>query len=358
MNLIWLPAWSARAITAIVVLLLLLAVVRWWRERRGGALLALRTVVVTGLLFVLLNPQQLLPKEREGKPKLVVLVDTSASMATRDVDGDSRFAKATRTLTQPATLNALQREFEVEFRAFDRESRAIAPGDLPRLAATGENSEIPGALMTAVSDLAPAKVQAGVLLVSDGRATSADTLEAAQMARARSVPLWTWTLGGPIPRQDLWIETASAEALAFSGAEVELTATLRQAGLPNRSFKVEILRDDTVVETREILPGTNGMAKVSARVMAPATGEQRYAFRVLPQPEEADTANNERAIFLRSVGEKVRVLVAEGQPHWDTKFLVQALKRSPNVDLTAVYRLNPTRQWRIPPPLVRDDQQS
>ena len=347
MNLIWLPAWSARAITAIVVLLLLLAVVRWWRERRGGALLALRTVVVTGLLFVLLNPQQLLPKEREGKPKLVVLVDTSASMATRDVDGDSRFAKATRTLTQPATLNALQREFEVEFRAFDRESRAIAPGDLPRLAATGENSEIPGALMTAVSDLAPAKVQAGVLLVSDGRATSADTLEAAQMARARSVPLWTWTLGGPIPRQDLWIETASAEALAFSGAEVELTATLRQAGLPNRSFNVEILRDDTVVETREILPGTNGMAKVSARVMAPATGEQRYAFRVLPQPEEADTANNERAIFLRSVGEKVRVLVAEGQPHWDTKFLVQALKRSPNVDLTAVYRLNPTRHVAI-----------
>ena len=59
-----------------------------------------------------------------------------------------------------------------------------------------------------------------------------------------------------------------------------------------------------------------------------------------PQPEEADTANNERAVFLRSVGEKVRVLVAEGQPHWDTKFLVQSLKRDPNVDLTAVYRLN------------------
>ena len=30
-----------------------------------------------------------------------------------------------------------------------------------------------------------------------------------------------------VPRHDLWIETASAEALAFSGAEVELAATLR-----------------------------------------------------------------------------------------------------------------------------------
>jgi hypothetical protein len=82
-------------------------------------------------------------------------------------------------------------------------------------------------------------------------------------------------------------------------------------------------------------------------VKAPTGGEQRYVFRVPVQSEEADTANNERAVFLRAVGEKVRVLVAEGQPHWDTKFLVQALKRDPNVDLTAVYRLNATRHLTI-----------
>jgi len=347
MNLIWLPPWSARAITAIVTVLLLLAVIRWWRERRGGALLVFRAIVVIGLLFVMLNPQKLLPREREGKPKLLVLVDSSASMATRDVAGESRFAKAAQALTQSATLATLQREFDLEFREFDRDSRAIAPEDLLRHTPVGENSEIAGALMTGVSDLASAKTQAGILLVSDGRATSPDALEAAQMARARAVPLWTWTLGGPIARQDLWIETASSEALSFSGSEVELTANLRQAGLPNRSFKVEVLKGDTVIETREVLPGTNGTARISARVTAPASGEQRYAFRALPQPEEADTANNERAIFLRSVGEKVRVLIAEGQPHWDTKFLVQALKNSPNVDLTAVYRLNPSRYVAI-----------
>ena len=215
MNLIWLPPWSARAITVLVAVLLLLAVVRWWRERRGGALLAFRILVVIGLLFILLNPQKLLPKERAAKPRMIVLVDSSASMATRDMDGASRFSKAAQVLTQASTLPSLQREFELEFREFDRDSRTIAPADLARHIPTGENSEIAGALMTAVSDLAPAKAQAGVLLVSDGRATSPDTLEAAQMARARSVPLWTWTLGGPIARQDLWIETASAEALAF-----------------------------------------------------------------------------------------------------------------------------------------------
>jgi hypothetical protein len=59
-------------------------VVRWWREGRGGWLLWLRILVAAVLLFVLLNPQALLPRERTGKPKLMVVLDTSASMATRD----------------------------------------------------------------------------------------------------------------------------------------------------------------------------------------------------------------------------------------------------------------------------------
>src|SRR5205814_5263247 len=124
-------------------------------------------------------------------------------------------------------------------------------------------------------------------------------------------------------------------------------ATLRQAGYPNRSFKVDLMSNDKLIESRDVLPDTNGIGRVSFKVKAPDAGEQRYVFRTAPQPDESDTANNERAIFLRSVGSKVRVLVAEGQPHWDTKFLVQSLKRDPNVDLTAVYRLNAARHVAV-----------
>jgi len=338
------PAWSPRVIAAVAIALLALAGVRWWQERRGGALLAIRAALVGVLLWVALNPQALLPRERTGKPKLAVLVDTSASMQTRDVDNNARLAAALRVLTNASTLAALEKEFVVDFRRFDRDSTPAQPATL---APSGDASDIATAVMSAVSELGDAKAQAGVVLISDGRATTLNTLDAAQLALARSVPLWTWTLGGHVAKQDLWIETASSEALAFSGAEVELNATLRTAGYPNRSFRVELVRDDKVVESRELIPDTNGTARVSMRVKAPDAGEQRYAFRVPSQPEESDTANNERAVFLRSVGDKVRVLVAEGQPHWDTKFLVQGLKRDPNVDLTAVYRLNAQRHVAV-----------
>lgn len=347
MNLVYLPPWSTRLIAGIALALLLLAAVRWRRERRGGWLLAVRACVIAVLVFVMLNPQLLLPRVRTEKPKLVVLLDTSASMATRDLGTDSRIAAALRTLTNPASLAKLNQEFVLDIRRFDREAHPTDFAQLGTNVPAGDATDLGKAIMSAASELGDTKAQAGILVVSDGRATTTDTLEAAQLALARSVPLWTWTLGGLVPRHDLWVETASAEALAFSGAEVELAATLHQVGYPNRSFKVDILRGDQVIDTKEVLPDTNGTARVSVRVTAPAAGEQRYVFRVPPQPEEGDTANNERAVFLRSVGAKVRVLVAEGQPHWDTKFLVQALKRDPKVDLTAVYHLNATRNLTV-----------
>jgi hypothetical protein len=347
MNFVYLPPWSTKLIAGMALALLVLAAVRWWRESRGGPLLAVRSCIIGLLVLVMLNPQSLLPRERTEKPKLAILLDTSASMATHDLGTDSRFAVALRTLTNPAALATLNKDFVLDIRRFDREAH---PADLAQLGTNtpaGDATDLGKAVMSVASELGETKAQAGVLVISDGRATTPDTLEAAQLALARSVPLWTWTLGGPVPRHDLWVETASAEALAFSGAEVELAATLHEVGYPNRSFKVDILRGDQLIDTKEVLPDTNGTARVSVRVTAPAAGEQRYVFRVPPQPEEADTANNERAVFLRSVGAKVRVLVAEGQPSWDTKFLVQALKRDPNVDLTAVYHLNATRNLTI-----------
>jgi hypothetical protein len=347
MNWIYTPPWNARVIALVGLLLLVLAALRWWRERRGGKLLGVRALLIAALLWVMLNPQALLPRERTGKPKLTVLLDTSTSMTTRDVGNDTRLSAALRVLNQPSTLAQLNQEFTIDWRRFDRELRPVELTDLATNAPLGDASDIATALMSVVSELGEAKAQAGVLLVSDGRATTAGTLEAAQLALARSVPLWTWCLGGPVSRHDLWVETASAEALAFSGAEVELAATLRVAGYPNRSFNVDVLKDDQVIDTKEVLPDTNGFGRVTLRVKAPAAGEQRYVFRVAPLAEEADTANNERAIFLRAVGEKVRVLVAEGQPHWDTKFLIQSLKRDPHVDLTAVYRINEKRHLAV-----------
>src|SRR5206468_11893871 len=99
-----------------------------------------------------------------------------------DVGPDSRYAAALRTLTNAASFGALSREFALEIRRFDREARAA---DLAQLATNfpgGDVSDLGKAVMAAASELGDTKSQAGILLISDGRATTGDPLEAAQLA--------------------------------------------------------------------------------------------------------------------------------------------------------------------------------
>lgn len=343
MNWTFLPPWSQSAIAAAVAVLLVLATIRRWREGRGLWPLVIRSVIIVALLVLALNPQAFMPREKKSKPRLMVLVDASASMATRDVEQNSRFGAALAVLTNAATLASLERDFAIEVRRFGKQAQRVDPVTLRADDAREEVSDLGAALMAAAGEQGEVKEQAGVVLISDGRATTPGALDAAQVALARSAPFWTWRLGGPVLRRDLRVETSGADTLAFSGAETELAATLHTEGYPNRSFRVELLNDGKVVETRDVLPETNGVARAVFRVRAPAAGEARFVVRAPALADEADGSNNERPLFLRSVGEKVRVLVAEGQPHWDTKFLVQTLKRDARVELTAVYRLNATR---------------
>ena len=301
MKWILLPPWDTRWLAAIAALLVVAALLRWRRERSPSIALGLRVVVIAALLFLALNPQWLLPKKNQGKPRLVVLLDTSQSMATADSAAETRLNTALKTLTNLAALARLNKDFTVDLRAFDRD---VKPLNVNSNIALGDSSNVGDALVRAISDLGETKSQASVLLISDGRATGEGATEAAQLALARSTPVWTWTIGGHVPRYDLSVDVAASEALAFSGSDVELSATLRAAGYTNRSFNVEILNDGKVIERREVLPDSSGSARVVARVKAPDSGEHRYIFRAVPQPEESDISNNERSIFLRSVGEK------------------------------------------------------
>ncbi len=349
---LFLPPWSMIAIAIGCVVLAVSAVIRTMHERkrlfvrRWPLLLLLRAAAIFLLLWIALNPTAITPKAMEGRPSLLVLLDSSASMATQDVDGQSRWLAAVDTLIDPDVRSELEDHFELKIMSFDNDRLAVDANGLSHANASGRASDLSSALTESIIDQADNSAQAGVLLISDGRSTNPGALDAARLGLARAVPLWTWCLGGDVPRRDLWVETPSTVTLAFSDSEVQIGATIHQIGFEHSTFNVQLLRDDEVVDTFEVIPDEAGV-HISTTVTAPKEGEQRYSFRVVGASGEADTQNNQRSVYVRSVGDKVRIFLAEGQPHWDTKFLVQSLKRNDRIALTAVYRMGPDRQFAV-----------
>ena len=213
---LYLPPWGIRVVVLAGAALLGLLVVRALRERRQSPLrrqivpIVLRCVAIAALLWVALNPTALKPREIEGRATLAVLVDTSYSMSVPDEDAAPRLTSAMRVLDHGG-LAALENEFTVDVRSFDKETRSDSVAQLMEHAPDGLTSDLGAALSSVVADLGDSPSQAGILLITDGRATTEGALDAARLALARSVPLWTWCVGGNVPRRDLWIEVPSSE---------------------------------------------------------------------------------------------------------------------------------------------------
>jgi hypothetical protein len=88
---------------------------------------------------------------------------------------------------------------------------------------------------------------------------------------------------------------------------------------------VDLKADDTAEDVFYVAHKTNGL--------------YRYEVRAEPFSWEVTPANNTASLLLRVVDQPVRVLLLEGKPYWDTKFLVRTLSMDQSIELVTVVQL-------------------
>ncbi len=59
-------------------------------------------------------------------------------------------------------------------------------------------------------------------------------------------------------------------------------------------------------------------------------GQYRVDLSIDAVENEAELANNQQTVFCEVMKRRIRVLVLEGQPFWDTKFLAESLRCKTN----------------------------
>lgn len=318
---------------------------RWW------LIVTLMGLAIAVPLVILLNPTWL---ERvpppAGKPLLTILVDRSASMATRDAEGEKTRYDAALAFAGDAERELGDR-YEVRVRSVAERSAAGSIDELAKAKPDGRSTDLAAAMQDAIEDDRP-QGQA-MLLLSDGihNAGRIERLrQNAAKAKAMAAPVYVKPLGGEAAVSDVEVSLGQPQELAFVGQRVPVAVGLRQRGSAAVKTGLALLLDDKPVQRCEASLKPNDAVEEVFYVSHKKPGLYRYEIRADALPGEVTTVNNAAPLLLRVVDQPVRVLLLEGKPYWDTKFLVRTLSADPSVELTSVVQLAEGRllQRKIP----------
>jgi hypothetical protein len=358
----WLSLLAAAAIVALVVYVYL-------RESRQAGrvyrlmLAGVRLVVLAIVVFMI--AQVSIALRRTGLPYIAVLVDDSLSMTTADrydekvhaqllermkragLTGEPTRWQLARTIVSQrdgALLERLATDYKLRFYYLSgQQTTAESPkeivADLARREAQGEATRL-GAAVRGILDELRGTAPAAIVLLSDGINTDGPPLsQAAEYARGRGVPLFTIALGSGAPLRNLKLTDLLVDDVVFLGDLVSFEVKLTGTGYQGTKVAVALREKDkteTLAKT-EVVVGPDGQPQI-VRLPYRPTREGRFHFvvEVEPQKDEQQTDDNrqEQAVDVRK--EKVRVLLVEGYPTYEFRFLRNMLGRDDTIELSTV----------------------
>lgn len=363
-GLVWRPAFAPTQIGALVAVLLVLAALVYFRgfranPVRSAALLGLRIGLILAIGGLLLGPSRITnPVRRSMRPTLTILLDTSGSMATRDCSGQSRIAFASERWLSESFLTSLADRAEISLRSFDDDSRSFSTMTLKRMPeelAVGQATNLTRNVTSLVTQLGSSSQSASVLILSDGRDSNGTPTEsAAAMARRHGIALHTVCLGANRDERDLSVNATPSQEYFIAGEPARIIATIQQNGYDHSEVEIVAKCGEESV-SRRVRLGSGFSQAFELPITHKKAGMFEYQVSVSPLPGEATRSNNSIPAFVEVTDKRLNVLLLEGIPYWDSKFIAQSLRRDDRIRLTQLSMLFPgkieaiwTRSDKIP----------
>lgn len=360
------PAWATILFVAAAAALVFAA---YWfdagaaRTRTRILMASFRIAAI--LLLLAMIARWVLAIDRTDLPTLVLLVDVSRSMDWPDGAGRNDAASGAEAwrarlarlkLEKPTRLNIaksllldpdegvyeqLAGRYRVRtYFVADAADAATDPvADLRDAAPRGEHSRLGDAVRTALDDQ-QGRAVAAVVVLSDGITTDGRTLgEAAVDCRHRKAPLFAVALGSQRPPRDVELAELSAPDVVFAGDTVYFDGRLVVRGFRGRTAHVALrLSDsqDALAQTTVAVAEDDEEQAVHLAWQPTEPGQYRCVVEARPLDGELNVANNSRQTTVTAIKQTVRVLLVDGRPRYEYRFLKHFLEREPSVEVRTV----------------------
>jgi hypothetical protein len=319
-----LPLLAAVALATGLAVATAVTAVRRSPHRRGVTLSLeiFRLALILLLLFTLCRPEWVRRSAATARRTLVVLEDRTDSMATVDV----------------ATESDMPHQSRARWTAdFVRNMDWSLPGSglqvvlRPMEASASGGTDLHGALLDVLREHADLRA---VLLLSDGDWTAGqDPLGAAARYRLRDVPIHTLAIGDEAYLPDLVLEDVRAPAYALAEERLLVPFTVRNRFAKAVQVPVRLTASDGSDASRVVRVEPGGMASGTLALAPMAEGVTTLELRIPVLPGEVDPSNNVARAQVLVRREILRVLLIEGAPRWEYRYLRNALQRDPGVEV-------------------------
>lgn len=330
---------------------------------------ALRAVAALAVVFVLLRPSWISMNTRLERPLVVVLRDVSPSMgipdappAAGDQPGTARQAALVACVgANRANLLTLAERYDLAGYAFsDRlqnvaelppegadeiERRAAAQRVVDGLLATrppaGRSTRLGDALKQ-VAETYPTRRIAAVVLLSDVASNLSDVspAEAARLLGKRGTAIDVVGFGSERPTaavRDSIARTIQAPGTVFVGNRIEVSGDYRFHGLKGRTVTVSLLADGSEEGRQTVtVPENLYDCRVTIAYRPEAPGSRRLELWAAPVEGEAVVENNSIQTSVDVLPGGLKVLLVQGSPLTEGRFIFAALRQAGQFDCDSV----------------------
>jgi len=354
-------------------------------------ILAIMAVAAVMLVGLALSPTLVRSWPDPEKPRCAILVDASRSMLLADAysgatadwlakrippaavlaDGPTppkqprlrRLDKVTREAVARALLAggaddwlaAIESEFDVSAWRFSgpgllgvaalalrptqgdpEHGRGVGP-EAPEFAVDpeGYSTALGDALEAVAAGTGAARPRAVVLITDGAWNAGRDPSEVARRLGQLGTAVFAVGLGDPDPPRDAAVVDLKGPKSALLGDEVLLAARVATTGMGSVRLPVELVSDGRVIESKSVATLPSGQpVNVNFTFVPDTPGRRRFEVRIPKQEGERSTENNRAGLSLDVVERKINILLADGEPRWEFRFIRNVLERDPAVKVS------------------------
>ena len=343
------PIASWPLVAGAAVLLALLSVYLYSRARgdlsagKRRLLIALRVLAFACLVLALLQPSVNIKSSESRRPRVLVLVDGSASMGLPylpGAEGDSSRSRADVAAEfGKALVERLPRRFDKELFVFSDTLAGVDPDGLAAAGAGPAGTQPGRGTGSPRSALGLALTEAGrrignapgaVVLVSDGAASYGP--DPSGVARTLSFPVYTVEAAEEGRFRDAEVSEVLSPPTGFTGSDIPVLVRVKGRGLENLEVPVTISESGVPVARGNVRLAGSAHSELLLSVRPATAGVHFYEVRVPAVGGEVSGLNNLMHFAVEAVSEKLKVVYLEGDLTWDFRFLKRALESDPRLD--------------------------